>query len=144
MIRRPPRSTRTDTLFPYTTLFRSYGAIIPDEREAHPVIASLLLCQRLHHFRSARMGLRQHRYGHGTAGADGPAACAIHGVFRGAVHVPDLHLSLAPRAFPRCLNVSAPPGKAPPRTVVHNLRIGPTHVPLPAQGSIATQIQQEK
>src|SRR3546814_2606492 len=26
MIRRPPRSTRTDTLFPYTTLFRSYQA----------------------------------------------------------------------------------------------------------------------
>src|SRR3546814_12811703 len=26
MIRRPPRSTRTDTLFPYTTLFRSYAA----------------------------------------------------------------------------------------------------------------------
>src|SRR3546814_13819861 len=24
MLRRPPRSTRTDTLFPYTTLFRSY------------------------------------------------------------------------------------------------------------------------
>src|SRR3546814_1795384 len=28
MIRRPPRSTRTDTLFPYTTLFRS-GANMP-------------------------------------------------------------------------------------------------------------------
>src|SRR3546814_7195051 len=27
MIRRPPRSTRTDTLFPYTTLFRSGEAI---------------------------------------------------------------------------------------------------------------------
>src|SRR3546814_3100794 len=26
MIRRPPRSTRTDTLFPYTTLFRSRSA----------------------------------------------------------------------------------------------------------------------
>src|SRR3546814_15308705 len=26
MIRRPPRSTRTDTLFPYTTLFRSFQA----------------------------------------------------------------------------------------------------------------------
>src|SRR3546814_4392264 len=26
MIRRPPRSTRTDTLFPYTTLFRSRAA----------------------------------------------------------------------------------------------------------------------
>src|SRR3546814_17512052 len=30
MIRRPPRSTRTDTLFPYTTLFRSW-----DERRKH-------------------------------------------------------------------------------------------------------------
>src|SRR3546814_9677966 len=27
MIRRPPRSTRTDTLFPYTTLFRSFPAL---------------------------------------------------------------------------------------------------------------------
>src|SRR3546814_11032754 len=27
MIRRPPRSTRTDTLFPYTTLFRSPAAV---------------------------------------------------------------------------------------------------------------------
>src|SRR3546814_2279324 len=32
MIRRPPRSTRTDTLFPYTTLFRSLrGARVPVE-----------------------------------------------------------------------------------------------------------------
>src|SRR3546814_9301218 len=29
MIRRPPRSTRTDTLFPYTTLFRSVVAVGP-------------------------------------------------------------------------------------------------------------------
>src|SRR3546814_3804210 len=28
MIRRPPSTTRTDTLFPYTTLFRSKGAIL--------------------------------------------------------------------------------------------------------------------
>src|SRR3546814_15184126 len=28
MIRRPPRSTRTDTLFPYTTLFRSAGCSV--------------------------------------------------------------------------------------------------------------------
>src|SRR3546814_14174546 len=27
MIRRPPRSTRTDTLFPYTTLFRSFAVL---------------------------------------------------------------------------------------------------------------------
>src|SRR3546814_2139186 len=29
MIRRPPRSTRTDTLFPYTTLFRSARLRVP-------------------------------------------------------------------------------------------------------------------
>src|SRR3546814_6441990 len=28
MIRRPPRSTRTDTLFPYTTLFRSWPLVV--------------------------------------------------------------------------------------------------------------------
>src|SRR3546814_2422135 len=34
MIRRPPRSTRTDTLFPYTTLFRSlHAAWLPDAAE---------------------------------------------------------------------------------------------------------------
>src|SRR3546814_12404806 len=35
MIRRPPRSTRTDTLFPYTTLFRSMTAQSAAERGAH-------------------------------------------------------------------------------------------------------------
>src|SRR3546814_3861486 len=32
MIRRPPRSTRTDTLFPYTTLFRSRPSLQPSNR----------------------------------------------------------------------------------------------------------------
>src|SRR3546814_11967235 len=41
MIRRPPRSTRTDTLFPYTTLFRSAPApassrkLLPSSRQAN-------------------------------------------------------------------------------------------------------------
>src|SRR3546814_13284189 len=35
MIRRPPRSTRTDTLFPYTTLFRSLsGPVAPPNNSA--------------------------------------------------------------------------------------------------------------
>src|SRR3546814_14113081 len=34
MIRRPPRSTRTDTLFPYTTLFRSGQVGIDIDRKA--------------------------------------------------------------------------------------------------------------
>src|SRR3546814_21148357 len=53
MIRRPPRSTRTDTLFPYTTLFRSalvlalpIGIFVNDDRgflavDAQPVIRGL-------------------------------------------------------------------------------------------------------
>src|SRR3546814_2499268 len=42
MIRRPPRSTRTDTLFPYTTLFRSQEQRVVEHevggrhREQHP------------------------------------------------------------------------------------------------------------
>src|SRR3546814_7019685 len=34
MIRRPPRSTRTDTLFPCTTLFRSQGVVEVDFRRS--------------------------------------------------------------------------------------------------------------
>src|SRR3546814_20475067 len=48
MIRRPPRSTRTDTLFPYTTLFRSADlrAILIRRRttEVNDVGHGLLLC----------------------------------------------------------------------------------------------------
>src|SRR3546814_1529930 len=42
MIRRPPRSTRTDTLFPYTTLFRSQYA----ERDLGPAPGALHRRQR--------------------------------------------------------------------------------------------------
>src|SRR3546814_1011132 len=34
MIRRPPRSTRTDTLFPYTTLFRAVAAAVKADLDA--------------------------------------------------------------------------------------------------------------
>src|SRR3546814_13172755 len=40
MIRRPPRSTRTDTLFPYTTLFRSLAG----ERSALSIVADQFGC----------------------------------------------------------------------------------------------------
>src|SRR3546814_7700249 len=36
MIRRPPRSTRTDTLFPYTTLFRSSVGVAVHAQERAP------------------------------------------------------------------------------------------------------------
>src|SRR3546814_11125264 len=46
MIRRPPRSTRTDTLFPYTTLFRS----------VHRTSSGLHRDCGRHHHRSGRAG----------------------------------------------------------------------------------------
>src|SRR3546814_6012877 len=39
MIRRPPRSTRTDTLFPYTTLFRSLSSACGRLSEKAPTTA---------------------------------------------------------------------------------------------------------
>src|SRR3546814_6501877 len=42
MIRRPPRSTRTDTLFPYTTLFRSgWASSLAGALAAHPRVAAV-------------------------------------------------------------------------------------------------------
>src|SRR3546814_3239075 len=40
MIRRPPRSTRTDTLFPYTTLFRSPSTLVDENSIKPPLFAS--------------------------------------------------------------------------------------------------------
>src|SRR3546814_12167952 len=56
MIRRPPRSTRTDTLFPYTTLFRSddAGACVPARR---------LRAGRFAVAGSAQVAVRAVRYG---------------------------------------------------------------------------------
>src|SRR3546814_20993742 len=51
MIGRPPRSTRTDTLFPYTTLFRSAGLaveLVPDHPAQHRVAPQRAPVQRFH------------------------------------------------------------------------------------------------
>src|SRR3546814_9182559 len=42
MIRRPPRSTRTDTLFPYTTLFRSVDQPLAARDAAEEVVARVV------------------------------------------------------------------------------------------------------
>src|SRR3546814_2436295 len=54
MIRRPPRSTRTDTLFPYTTLFRSAPARVSRPRAV----------------RGAPWPLRRRRAAHGDSRPD--------------------------------------------------------------------------
>src|SRR3546814_4661388 len=62
MIRRPPRSTRTDTLFPYTTLFRS------DDED---VLAAALAARR------QRLGQVQRGREAVDAGADDDNAAAV-------------------------------------------------------------------
>src|SRR3546814_4090763 len=57
MIRRPPRSTRTDTLFPYTTLFRSAGLV--DEAGAGLDLGIRRTDQRLDVLRCIGRTLRQ-------------------------------------------------------------------------------------
>src|SRR3546814_19544139 len=52
MIRRPPRSTRTDTLFPYTTLFRSLVGILARHRGIEMVECAVVPDHR----RLVRMG----------------------------------------------------------------------------------------
>src|SRR3546814_4821253 len=42
MLRRPPRSTRTDTLFPYTTLFRSHPSSQPIAGDLSDIFAAAL------------------------------------------------------------------------------------------------------
>src|SRR3546814_7795634 len=50
MIRRPPRSTRTDTLFPYTTLFRSADRrVFWKLDDPVMVVAELEFARRAHH-----------------------------------------------------------------------------------------------
>src|SRR3546814_17245936 len=67
MIRRPPRSTRTDTLFPYTTLFRSCGErfrwclVAPQHELEHRVIAFAAIDRRLDH--RLRMLQSEHPFG---------------------------------------------------------------------------------
>src|SRR3546814_16045888 len=49
MTRRPPRSTRTDTLFPYTTLFRSCStAACKSDHRPRPRPTGRYIIQRLH------------------------------------------------------------------------------------------------
>src|SRR3546814_12361591 len=60
MIRRPPRSTRTDTLFPYTTLFRSDFARFPGFDDEAGLHAQTLADQLMVY----RGGCQQRGHGH--------------------------------------------------------------------------------
>src|SRR3546814_5434674 len=70
MIRRPPRSTRTDTLFPYTTLFRS-----PCRRQGTATPVFRLRCFRVFAPRS---------------GSTRPDSCGCPGIRRSEEHTSEL------------------------------------------------------
>src|SRR3546814_15006272 len=90
MIRRPPRSTRTDTLFPYTTLFRSRPGVrycfrIGDQTDRHRRRRPLCPVRRIRW--PATTGVmaaaepdRPRRPAHAPAGR--PVAHAVAGVLR--------------------------------------------------------------
>src|SRR3546814_5835089 len=74
MIRRPPRSTRTDTLFPYTTLFRSAHHVVQGPQPGFQVR------QRQQHVQShAFQGLAHFENVAGFLGAWLPHECAAIG-----------------------------------------------------------------
>src|SRR3546814_3498949 len=81
MIRRPPRSTRTDTLFPYTTLFRSPQSLQPRSGEV----------RRPH--QGHRKGPRRKGRGGGTlagTGGKGRGAGRLEGLARSEEHTSEL------------------------------------------------------
>src|SRR3546814_720892 len=69
MIRRPPRSTRTDTLFPYTTLFRSRssasrsGSSAARERRLRFSLTVAITQMRIGVFPQTRFSIRLARHG---------------------------------------------------------------------------------
>src|SRR3546814_8378151 len=88
MIRRPPRYTRTDTLFPYTTLFRSPlpAAVLPDrlvELHAGEEVGRLPLPQGRCARQEVRNALLQRR--HPSCGAD---VAAVRGGRAGELATP--------------------------------------------------------
>src|SRR3546814_7395948 len=75
MIRPPPRSTRTDTLFPYTTLFRSY-----------------LECQQLYHLTGVKIIIRHQHQATVPIGKLGPPCHALDIVQLGQIKIGSAHV----------------------------------------------------
>src|SRR3546814_8133157 len=94
MIRRPPRSTRTDTLFPYTTLFRSICVLAVADRaclQHHALLHADVHAGREDHQPAVgpvRLGLESVRHCGAAARAD--PAVDEHGLARSEEHTSEL------------------------------------------------------
>src|SRR3546814_5284672 len=91
MIRRPPRSTRTDTLFPYTTLFRSTGSL---KRPPQDWLVLSVLMYALAEIRRLRKGGDDNRDGAAVGDVAATAAkgelAGNSGLFRSEEHTSEL------------------------------------------------------
>src|SRR3546814_6795930 len=85
MIRRPPGSTRTDTLFPYTTLFRS-----DVDGETHPVGQILHIVHRQRHAVERYRALGRQIGRDLVAGDKGKTRRIAHGHRRSEEHTSEL------------------------------------------------------
>src|SRR3546814_6074405 len=88
MIRRPPRSTRTDTLFPYTTLFRSLLVRIDHELTLTRALDERTAAAVREHFadaaaRTCLLALEQQVREFGLLGADATRSVAVDGPLSG-------------------------------------------------------------
>src|SRR3546814_10817036 len=110
MMRRPPRSTRTDTLFPYTTLFRSYCG-----GPAHPASCERPAGLAHSHTRSCK---RRRSPGLADASRLCHALCVLHLLLCLAIEWLDdvvLHGRAGPALFRRSGALAAASyGRAPP------------------------------
>src|SRR3546814_9283848 len=118
MIRRPPRSTRTDTLFPYTTLFRSWDGDCRDTSVSfsrHPRPARFSVHNR------CRASLRYRGSG---------AVCRL----RSEEHTSELQSLMRISYAVFCLK------KKTKQTVNHEVKIQNTHTPTTHAARIKTQV----
>src|SRR3546814_6354236 len=84
MIRRPPRSTRTDTLCPYTTLCRSHGLLAGGDADAGFLVAGAQACSS-----GQSMAVWTGVPGRGTAGSSSTCLRSVTGT-RSEEHASEL------------------------------------------------------
>src|SRR3546814_17916172 len=108
MIRRPPRSTRTDTLFPYTTLCRSQGILVAGARGDDRMELDLG-AEWLGTVREQRLDRAEHRRPRAVVGVDAVPAAAFPPVLSRHAVVLDF---AAAESVARLLGLAHPP---PPR-----------------------------
>src|SRR3546814_19730457 len=108
MIRRPPRSTRTDTLFPYTTLFRS----VRDPRRSFVSGSGLCPPDRRRGWHARPDLVAQQAPGGVTAAAPRPSR-------RGAVLLIAAHHRVTRAALPHRVPSTPPPAPGAPAPAPH-------------------------